>query len=311
MSSTLNSATDDAARSKMLDAEKELADLTEKYGEIAADAGLAAASLLPPPAGTAADVISLGKSLITGDWGGALLDVVGFVPLAGDAIKAAGKGTKLAKRMAQIEDAIKVAKAALARKRAAFIAARKDAALKYWSDIKKKGKAAYDEAIKKASVKDCPDDFAKLKGEHYQYNPKTGKNGSWTGERGDGDWIPTKGSDLDKALDKFNKSQKPPTTFDRVPYEGGFPKYDNFVYKTPDGRAARVEIPQVGGRKDFATADDAMREMLGDPDWVRPKGYTWHHKQDGVTMELVPTDIHGFPETGHAGGSSVLENPDF
>jgi hypothetical protein len=28
-----------------------------------------------------------------------------------------------------------------------------------------------------------------------------------------------------------------------------------------------------------------------------PEGYTWHHHQDGTTMQLVPRDIHGL--TGH------------
>jgi hypothetical protein len=77
VSSRLNQASTD----KIAAAEKELAQLESKYAEIAADAGLAAASMLPPPAGTIADAVSLGKSVITGDWGGALLDVVGFVPL--------------------------------------------------------------------------------------------------------------------------------------------------------------------------------------------------------------------------------------
>ena len=31
-----------------------------------------------------------------------------------------------------------------------------------------------------------------------------------------------------------------------------------------------------------------------------PEGYTWHHHQDGVTMQLVPRAIH--MKTGHTGG---------
>jgi len=37
-----------------------------------------------------------------------------------------------------------------------------------------------------------------------------------------------------------------------------------------------------------------------------PKDYTWHHVEDGKTMQLVPTDIHDtFP---HIGGASVIRN---
>lgn len=309
MSSKLDSASDDAARAKVRQAEKELDQLDSAYAEIAADAALMAGSMAPPPFGTVADVVSIGKSLWTGDWGGALLDVVGLVPVAGDAIKGAGKGAKIANKMRQVKKALKAARAALARERTALILGRKNAAKKYWAEIKKKGKAAYDEAIKKCSVKTCPEELATKKGPQYQYTPKSGKNGGWAGQRGDGDWIPTKGSDLDSALKEYNK--KHGTKFDRVPYKDGFPDYDNFIYKAPDGTPARVEIPQVGGKKDFTSADKAMRDKLGDPDWERPEGYTWHHKEDGVTMELVPEDIHGFPETGHAGGTSLSQDPDF
>ena len=49
--------------SKTREAWDELQQLNQKYGELAADAALAAGGALPPPFGTAADVISLGKDL--------------------------------------------------------------------------------------------------------------------------------------------------------------------------------------------------------------------------------------------------------
>jgi hypothetical protein len=309
MSSKLDSASDDAARAKVKQAEEDLYQLDSAYAEIAADAALMAGSMAPPPFGTAADVVSIGKSLWTRDWGGALLDVVGLIPVAGDAIKGVGKGTKIANKMKQVEKALKAARAALVRQRKALILGRKRAAMKYWADIRKKGKAAYGKAIKKCSTQSCPEELVTKKGPQYQYAPKSGRTGSWAEQRGDGYWIPTKGSDLDKALKKYNKTHK--TKFDRVHYKDGFPDYDNFIYKTPDGTLAKVEIPQMGGEKDFAVADKAMRELLGNPKWKKPKGYTWHHEPDGVTMKLVPEDIHGFPETPHSGGTSLSTQPDF
>jgi hypothetical protein len=70
----------------------------------------------------------------------------------------------------------------------------------------------------------------------------------------------------------------------------------------PDFRATgvvrvEVKITYTGSRMgDYAAANKAagLRET--------PKGMTWHHHQDGTTMQLVPTDIHA--KTGHTGGFS-------
>jgi hypothetical protein len=58
-----------------------------------------------------------------------------------------------------------------------------------------------------------------------------------------------------------------------------------------------VKISPTGSRPgDFRAANKAA----GFPE--TPKGYTWHHHQDGTTMQLVPHGIHA--ETGHTGGFS-------
>jgi hypothetical protein len=70
----------------------------------------------------------------------------------------------------------------------------------------------------------------------------------------------------------------------------------------PDFRAAgvvevEVRISFTGSRaRDFAAANKAagLKET--------PKGMTWHHHQDGTTLQLVPTGIHA--RTGHTGGFS-------
>ena len=36
-----------------------------------------------------------------------------------------------------------------------------------------------------------------------------------------------------------------------------------------------------------------------------PKDYTWHHHQDGTTMQLIPRKIH--KETGHTGGMALMK----
>ncbi|MGK3979631.1 RHS repeat-associated core domain-containing protein [Sorangium sp. So ce118] len=71
----------------------------------------------------------------------------------------------------------------------------------------------------------------------------------------------------------------------------------------PDFRAAgvvrtEVKITPTGSRPgDFRAANQAAGLSR------TPEGYTWHHHQDGTTMQLVPSDIHRM--TGHTGGFAL------
>ena len=105
-----------AQLASLLAAEKDLSALKSALKELGADAALMGASMLPPPAGTAADIASLAVSLGRGDWGGALWDVVGLIPIVGDGAKAVGKGAKVANRMKDLEKAIAKAEKVLAKK---------------------------------------------------------------------------------------------------------------------------------------------------------------------------------------------------
>ena len=83
-------------------------------------------------------------------------------------------------------------------------------------------------------------------------------------------------------------------------------KYPDSVRFTPDGfpdfspyAIARPEIKFTGDYDlDFkaANAKAGLTET--------PKGYTWHHHQDGKTMQLVPTDLH--QAVRHTGGMAVF-----
>ena len=83
-----------------------------------------------------------------------------------------------------------------------------------------------------------------------------------------------------------------PTT--GIPFkETGFPDFSNVA-------TASVKIPQTGVR----VADEiAANKAMGFSS--TPNGYTWHHVEDGQTMELVQTSIHS--ATGHSGGVSVVK----
>ena len=261
----------------------EFRDISKKYGEFALDASLAAGGVLPPPFGTAADAASLTKSLVKRDWWGAVFDVIGFVPVVGDAIKGGRTAWKL-KHLGRIVDDIAAGMAKSFRKT-------EDLAEKFWK--MKRNDAAYKKALAACNgKKECLDAAALKKGQQYKSTPKNGNGGNWNPPegRGDGEWVPDPGSDLAKAIHP-EKS---------ITYENGFPKFDPFS-------KGEVKIPQTGSsRKDMGLADEMFKKQTGNPDWTRPDGYTWHHKEDGTTMQLVPSKINNDPYAGHAGGQALF-----
>ena len=134
-----------------------------------------------------------------------------------------------------------------------------------------------------------------------------------------------------KKADGFKVKPRPPKP--RKPNvkkwieEGGTVKHNpdgSVVYTNKDGVSVKynregypefgphsqgqVDINMTGKRStDFANADRAFREQMGDPTWKRPTGpdgLTWHHVENGKTMQLVPTSVHS--QFQHTGGVSVV-----
>ncbi|MCU7850510.1 MAG: HNH endonuclease, partial [Candidatus Thiodiazotropha sp. (ex Lucinoma kastoroae)] len=120
--------------------------------------------------------------------------------------------------------------------------------------------------------------------------PRTGK---FDGERGNSKWTSEDGQ---YSMD----------------YKEGYPDFKTAT--TPDGRPAvlrEVEIPQKG---DYNTDFKAANYEAGYD--KTPKGYTWHHKEDGVIMQLVDKKVHDRAlNTGsgaaHTGGASIVKDPQF
>jgi RHS repeat-associated protein len=71
----------------------------------------------------------------------------------------------------------------------------------------------------------------------------------------------------------------------------GFPIFNSVATKTVYIKGG------MKGASDVATAN----KLAGYTS--TPKGYTWHHHEDGYTMQLVPTEIHN--ATGHTGGMAT------
>lgn len=85
-----------------------------------------------------------------------------------------------------------------------------------------------------------------------------------------------------------------------VSYANGFPDFAPFM--THPSGVQSVTINMTGtNRIDFRLANIAA----GHPEWGNrpPAGWTWHHNEDGSTMELVPSSINNMFH--HMGGASL------
>lgn len=86
-----------------------------------------------------------------------------------------------------------------------------------------------------------------------------------------------------------------------VTYRDGYPDFSPHKYEGSLGKN-EVQINMTGkNNDDFKAANQAAG--FGDKANSQPKGYTWHHHQDGTTMQLVRTDAHAAAQ--HTGGASA------
>lgn len=224
------------------------------------------------------DVVGAGMSLYTGDFIGAGLSLISVIPYAGDALGKTAKGARALKKINSLKKRIEAAIAAtnlakkLARRRAA-------------AAIRAKRKA---EAAKQAAEAATT---AKCKAPSNPFGvSRLPADGTWKGTRGNGDWTPDLSTKRGQEI--WEASGKKPITF-----KDGYPDFSPHA-------SHRVEIDMTGNNHaDFKAANEAagLKET--------PSGMTWHHNQDGVTMELVPSKINN--NVPHDGGASVVKSPEF
>jgi len=80
-----------------------------------------------------------------------------------------------------------------------------------------------------------------------------------------------------------------------IPFDkDGFPDFSSVATHT-------VKLPHTGTPADFTAANRAAGFAS------TPPGMTWHHHQDGRTMQLVPSEIHR--RTGHTGSRGIQNLP--
>lgn len=94
-----------------------------------------------------------------------------------------------------------------------------------------------------------------------------------------------------------------------VRYPGGYPDFSNYLH--PKVKSVKIKFAKPENRpKDFKEANlKAGLDKNSDPPVPAnnrpPDGYTWHHHQDGTTMQLVERKVHD--EFKHAGGISNMK----
>lgn len=237
-----------------------------------------------------ADTVSLLMSTAEGDWVGALLSGVSYIPYLGDALAKPVKLRRATKAVTTIEREATALAAKIAHHKsfANRIALRKEAAAQERARRAKNAAERYAEAMKCAS---CP--------KPSRFGTHLPTTGSWKGEKGNSRWVSSDGSVS-------------------VEYKAGYPDFSTSHPASlyPRGGGA-VEIEMKGDASDFATARDAMRAKLGDSKWPggrgnAPDGYTWHHAEDGVSMQLIRKEVHDKAESGvaHVGGESIVSGKD-
>lgn len=280
---------------------------------IAGDVALLIAST-HPVGGQVADGISLARNAAAGDWGGALLDVVGMAPVIGDLIKGGLRGRRLARQAAEVARRLDAAKAALTHARK--LAQTRAAARQYWNQVRQRRQQVLDK------FKDCRDArcAAQRDAELRRITRMPATRGRWVDANGNpapagsGIWQPDPGTSLHNALNRY----RPPKQ--GVPFRDGLPDFSDFP---PRGMNSppRVEIEMSGdSAKDVAEAARRYREAGGGRTTGPGSTGTWHHTEDGVTMIYVDKDIHtayrmpdGTANSGtpHAGGDSMTRDPAF
>jgi len=129
-------------------------------------------------------------------------------------------------------------------------------------------------------------------------SPENARSGFWGDEqaRGNTPWYAD------------NKVVNQITDYKAVRFKDGYPVFDRYTEQT-------VHLEKMsGGDVDFILADRELARRYGRlkadgtpnqrwaEDYRRLTAQTWHHHQDGVRMQLVPTNLH--KRIPHAGGAS-------
>jgi hypothetical protein len=123
------------------------------------------------------------------------------------------------------------------------------------------------------------------------------QEGDWSGTKGHSDWT---------AKDRRVLQA---TNYEPIPFRNGYPDFSKWTEET-------VILREMKGTP--ADVSAANRELARRRGWMKPNGepnvaaaerycdknnLTWHHVEDGETMQLVPFDLNQY--VPHEGGATL------
>lgn len=238
----------------------------------------------------ATDIVGAGMALSDGEWLDAGLSVVSAViPYGGDAVAKGFKGARAAKRIGKLERWIQKLDKLLAKWQHSIKEATKKAKIK-------KKKAASPSSLPKQPKNPGDGGFA----------PGGNKGGGGSGGPNGPKARKPHQPDAEKWTKKGGTIKENPdgtTTYRRkdgveVTYDkDGFPDFSK--HRHPEVKD--VEIEFSGDYK----IDKARANAIAKPKKEYLDTYTWHHHQDGKTMQLIRSDVHS--EFFHTGGMATVK----
>lgn len=287
---------DPAVRRQLEELEQDSARAAKEIDWDLVQSAVDAAGLVDPtPISDAAGAL---LSAARGDWFGAGMSLVSMLPYAGDAIGKTAKGARLAAKLARLRK--RIADNVTRGRQIVANALKKDA-----EAIRAKRAADQARKMEEGLVNGCP-----VGGN--RFGTQSPREGWVAGERGHGDWDASKsGLSKDRVADIESVTHGKPVRF-----ENGSPDFSEYTYKArgadglPVDGKVEIELSRTGDREaDFERARAAMAEKMGVREFEEPPNWTWHHKEDGTTMELVPSKLHN--NVPHSGGVSLARDPSY
>jgi A nuclease of the HNH/ENDO VII superfamily with conserved WHH len=274
------------------------ANATPSRDEVLSDLGKMAISLAgivdPTPI---SDGIGTVWALIDGEWVDAAISAIGVVPYVGDLAKAG----KLGSFARTIEKAV-----ALAKVDAAFARAARPVLQKIKDGLDAVPLDKLPRAIREPMqrISRQLDDFfrgtARALPVRLEASMLDGR-GFFLGKANAGPNAPLYRNWLDSGRRVEVNPDASITYINRqglgVRYSEGAPDFRPFMNHPSGVREVRIDV--TGDAIDFRRANEAA----GHAEWGSrpPAGYSWHHHEDGSTMQLVGADVHA--EFTHRGGA--------
>lgn len=143
--------------------------------------------------------------------------------------------------------------------------------------------------------------------------PIEGNGGHWDGERGNSNWNPNRseipknlktnpdGLSWGEILDKYG--------IDKISFKEGEPDFSEV--SKGEVKIDNFTENRYGKGGNFDQASQKLAEQRGyRPEevkaWMKDNKYTWHECSDCLTMQKVPTEVHG--NIRHSGGISQFKN---